>query len=51
MTDEQTVLPALEHRHTHPVPWQIDFTAPAHAIPGDAKPENANAMIEVLNGR
>jgi uroporphyrinogen decarboxylase len=24
--------------------------APAHAIPGDAKPENVMAMIEVLNG-
>jgi len=25
--------------------------APAHSIPGDARPENINAMIEVLNGQ
>ena len=25
--------------------------APAHAIPGDAKPENIHAMIEVLNNQ
>ena len=24
--------------------------SPAHAIPGDAKPENVMAMIEVVNG-
>lgn len=27
------------------------IAAPAHAIPGDAKPENIDAMIEVLNGQ
>jgi uroporphyrinogen decarboxylase len=27
------------------------IAAPAHAIPGDAKPENVNAMIEVLNNQ
>ena len=27
------------------------IAAPAHAIPGDAKPENIAAMIEVLNGQ
>jgi uroporphyrinogen decarboxylase len=27
------------------------IAAPAHAIPGDAKPENVAAMIEVLNNQ
>jgi uroporphyrinogen-III decarboxylase len=27
------------------------IAAPAHGIPGDAKPENIAAMIEILNGQ
>jgi len=29
MTDKQTILSALEHKHTYPVPYQIDFTIAA----------------------
>jgi len=29
MTDKQTLMGALEHRHTSPIPYQVDFTIPA----------------------
>ena len=31
MTDKQSVLAALDHKQTYPVPYQIDFTVPAFA--------------------
>ena len=51
MTDKQSVLAALEHKQTYPVPYQIDFTDPGWAIPDEVGLENVDTMNKVLNSR